>query len=352
MNNWICATSSRSRQNLQKKKTKQTMPPGWGGGSDGVGGGGRAGGTRGGGGNRVKDVQNREDIRKFLNFYKRKNSVCVDLYQPAFYTKKPNWEDLAEFVYSVLSVGSISAPGVIRAAVKDVQLHPVKKLLFLKFSDQKIRDEVATRLQAGLVWPAFDTSVTGWAMDKPVERFRVLGASPETDESGIRIVLQKYGQVLEAKKGFISPKKLPGCSNGIWTVKMILEKDQSLPPFLIMKEEGEVWQLATGEISVCWKCGVSGHIGDKCYQDVSVLASSLVGSSVSQQPSWAHVVRGAKVGPQLPHCPPAPPVPLLLQPVGQTLSEPLSAEQLAKVSETKIMAPENPVQQKKGVDNR
>ena len=46
-------------------------------------------------------MKGREEIRKFLNFYKRRNSVCVDLYQPAFYTKKPNWEDLAEFVHSV-----------------------------------------------------------------------------------------------------------------------------------------------------------------------------------------------------------------------------------------------------------
>ena len=99
-------------------------------------------------------MKNREEIRKFLNVYKRKNSVCVDLYQPAFYAKKPNWEDMAEFVYSVLSVGSTSAPGLIRAAVKDVQLHPVKKLLFLKFADQQIRDEVSTRFQAGLVWPS------------------------------------------------------------------------------------------------------------------------------------------------------------------------------------------------------
>ena len=63
-----------------------TMPPGWGGGSGGGGGGGGGEGSsrRGGGTSRAggaKDVQSREDIRKFLNFYKRKNSVCVDLYQ-------------------------------------------------------------------------------------------------------------------------------------------------------------------------------------------------------------------------------------------------------------------------------
>ena len=140
------------------------MPPpgGWGGG----GGGGRGGGGGPAGGrvqdSRGGDGKGREEVRKFLNFYKRKNSVCVDLYQPAFYNRKPNWEDLADFVYSVLAVGGTSSPQQVRAAVVDIQLHPVKKLLFLKFADQAVQDEVATRLQDGLVWPAFATTMTGW----------------------------------------------------------------------------------------------------------------------------------------------------------------------------------------------
>ena len=106
------------------------MPPagqgGWGGEGGGGNGGGvvRRGGVRGGG----AAVQGREEIRKFINFYRRNNSVCVELYQPDFYAKELNWEDMAEFVYSVLSVGGNSAPQLIRAAVRDVQLHPVKKL--------------------------------------------------------------------------------------------------------------------------------------------------------------------------------------------------------------------------------
>ena len=67
---------------------------------------------------------------------------------------------------------------------------------------------------------------------------------------------------MDCQKGFIS-KKLPGCTNGIWTVKLLLKAGMSMPPFLIMKDEGEVWQLATGEASVCWKCSKDGHIGDK-----------------------------------------------------------------------------------------
>ena len=306
------------------------MPPklgGWGGGRGGGGhGGGGGASATGGGGRGGGDVKGREEIRKFLNFYKRRNSLCVDLYQPAFYDRKPNWEDLADFVYSVLAVGGTSAPQQIRAAVVDIQLHPVKKLLFLKFDDQTIRDEIATRLQTGIVWPAFATSVTGWGMDKPVERLRVLGVSPETDEKDIRSVLQSYGEIVEAKKGFIS-KKLPGCTNGIWTVKLILNEEKLLPPFLIMKEEGEVWQLATGEVSVCWKCGKTGHIGDKCHQDVSALAASLAGPAESHQPSWAHVVRGARTGPQCPRPPPLPPS----IPRPGVLREPVTKEALLRV---------------------
>ena len=174
-------------------------------------GGGRTGGQ---GGRYARERQGNEEIKKFLSFYKRKNSLCVDLYLPAFYQKKPTYDDLAEFVYSVLSVGGSSPPQLIRAGVLDIQLHPVKKLLFIKFSEQKIRDEVVVRLQSGLVWPAFDTTVSGWSMDKPVERVRVLGTSPETGEAGIRQVMGQYGEMLEVQRGSTS-KKLPGCMNGI-----------------------------------------------------------------------------------------------------------------------------------------
>ena len=131
----------------------------------------------------------------------------------------------------------------------------------------------------------------------------MLGTSPETDQEGVKKVLGQYGDILDCQKGFIS-KKLPGCTNGIWTVKLLLKAGMSLPPFLIMKDEGEVWQLATGESSVCWKCGKAGHIGDKCRQDVNILAESIASPAVGNQPSWAHVVKG---GVSVVPPPPAPP---------------------------------------------
>ena len=303
-------------------------PGGRGGGWGGGGGGGDSHGRR-----KVQGVrQGSEEIKKFLSFYKRKNSLCVDLYLPAFYQKKPSYEDLAEFVYTVLSVGGTSSPHLIRAGVLDIQLHPVKKLLFIKFNDQKLRDEVVGRLQAGLAWPAFDTTVTGWSMDKPVERFRVLGTSPETDEAWVRQVLGQYGEILDAQKGFIS-KKLPGCTNGIWTVRMLLKAGMSLPPFLIMKDEGEVWQLATGEASVCWKCGQHGHIGDKCRQVVNFLAESIASPAVGSQPSWAHVVKGG-----ISVAPPAPPPPPPCHPL--PIAMPISSDILrAAKASLKVVKP-------------
>ena len=66
--------------------------------------------------------------------------TCICLY---FSKKNQSYDD---FVYSLLSVGGILLQNVI-----DIQLDPVR-LLFIKFSDQLVRDEVVGRLQAGLLW--------------------------------------------------------------------------------------------------------------------------------------------------------------------------------------------------------
>ena len=87
-----------------------------------LGGGGAVGGGGGngpGGGRRRPDARERqgnEEIRKFLNFYKRRKSLCIDLYLPAFFQKKPSYDDLAEFMYSVMSVGGTLPPNVIISA--------------------------------------------------------------------------------------------------------------------------------------------------------------------------------------------------------------------------------------------
>ena len=114
------------------------------------GGGGR--GFKGGGGSRAGPTQQqqnirhkREEIKNFLGFYKRTDSVCIDLYQPQFFRRRPSWEEMA-----ILVSQQICLSGPLRAAIKDIQLHPVKKHLFLKFKDTGSRDQVASKLKSGV----------------------------------------------------------------------------------------------------------------------------------------------------------------------------------------------------------
>ena len=85
--------------------------------------------------------KDREDVKKFLTYYKRTNSLCIDLYGPAFYKRKPFYDELAEFVYDILCPTDL-----LRADLEDVQLHPVKKHLLIKFKNKEARDEVAAKL--------------------------------------------------------------------------------------------------------------------------------------------------------------------------------------------------------------
>ena len=193
---------------------------GWRGVGGDRGGGDRGGGPRGGGGYRGGNAgvnggqhhpggraqgvsQNREtrdNVKKFLTFYKRTKSICIDLYCPAFYKRKPYYDELAEFVYDILCPTE-----QLRADLEDVQLHPVKKLLFIKFRTILTRDIVAEKLAGdGLEWPAFETKVQGWAMDKPIVFVRVLGSSPESSMDDVKGVMSQYGEVLEVRKGKLS----------------------------------------------------------------------------------------------------------------------------------------------------
>ena len=121
--------------------------------------GGRGGGkrwgkggsdSRGGGGNIPHNQHwqptnardKREEIKNFLGFYKRKDSVCIDLYQPEFYRKKPTWEEMALFVSQQFCLSAES-----RASLQDIQLHPVKKHLFIKFRNTINRDLVAEKTE-------------------------------------------------------------------------------------------------------------------------------------------------------------------------------------------------------------
>ena len=159
---------------------------------------------------------------------------------------------------------------------------------------------MATKLKTGVEWPAFEAKVHGWAMDKPVIVVRLHGVSPESTKQEIEAVMAQYGDVLDMDIGYISKKVLPGVTNGTWTVKMIMKEGKTLPSFVFMKEEGEVWQVThENQVNVCWKCGQSGHVGARCSQptltfdaldEVQAVTEEDVGG-IGGARSWAHVVK-------------------------------------------------------------
>ena len=68
------------------------------------------------------------------------------MYETSFYRQKPNWDRIADFIYSDLCNTS-----ELRRAVQDVLFHPVKMALFIRFSEEKLRDDTVARLQSAQV---------------------------------------------------------------------------------------------------------------------------------------------------------------------------------------------------------
>ena len=154
-------------------------------------------------------------VGKFLNFMHRKNTIVIDLYDRAFFAKRPTWDSLANFVYS-----NLCPTPDLRSEVVDVQLHPVKMMLFVKFKSENSRDQVVGRLQApnGLRWTDYAVNVRGHSLGATVKIIIVLGASPETSEEEIKaaFVDAGIGEVVEVTRSLLDEKRLPGVQGCIY----------------------------------------------------------------------------------------------------------------------------------------
>ena len=251
----------------------------------------------------LNDMRARQEavVGKFMNFMHRKNSLVIEIYERAFYSKKPNWDQLANFVYSDLCPSA-----ELRGGLVDVQLHPVKMMIFIKFKTEEIRDEIVTRLQGmnGVMWTEYGVPVRGHSLDVTVKVITVLGASPETTQDEIKAAFVEagIGEAVEVTRGLLDPKRLPGVTNGKWKVRVKIDNpDKEIPSYIIRKEEGELWSLQfDGRRFVCWKCGSPDHIGDKC-RDQERTFEEVFGENDEAAPvSWAAIVKGnAGVGPDL-----------------------------------------------------
>ena len=238
-------------------------------------------------------------VAKFMTFFKRKSTLVIEMYQTSFYRQKPNWDSIADFVYN-----DLCKTAELRKAVQDVQFHPVKMLLFIRFSEERLRDDIVARLQSaeGVTWTGYKVKVKGYSLDAQVKFIRLLGVSPETEEDEIKNTFMEVGigEVIEIKKGWLDASRLPGVTNGVWTLRVkILDPDMIIPSYIHRRDEGELWSLNfEGRVFCCWKCGSGNHIGDKCRDQDRTFDEIFSGADVYEgefvKPTWAAVVRSGQ----------------------------------------------------------
>ena len=231
-------------------------------------------------------------VAKFMTFFRRKSTIVIEMYEACFYRNKPKWDQIADFVYR-----DLCPTDALRKSVKDVQLHPVKMLIFVRFSEDKYRDEVVSRIRTqGITWSEYKVRVKGYSLDAQVKFMRLLGVSPETDAEEIRSVFRELGigDVIDIRKG------LPGVTNGVWSLRVkIWDSEKGIPSYIHLRDEGELWSLNfEGRLFCCWKCGSPNHIGDKCHDQARTFEEVFGGSNNDEEnsdefvkPTWAAVVR-------------------------------------------------------------
>ena len=122
---------------------------------------------------------------------------------------------------------------------------------------------------------------------------------PETDAEEIKRSFKEaeIGDVIEIKKGLLDEKRLPGVSNGTWSLRVkISDPEKYIPSYIHRRDEGEIWSLNfEGRVFCCWKCGSSDHIGDKCRDQTKTFEEVFNNSDEDfVKPTWATVVRSGK----------------------------------------------------------
>ena len=101
--------------------------------------------------------------------------------------QKPTFDLISEFIFKDLCIDDDS-----KRSLVDVQLHPVKMLLFIKFKSEESRDRVNERVQSnqGVVWSHYGVRIKGYNLDAQVKRISLLGAGPEISAADIKNTFQ------------------------------------------------------------------------------------------------------------------------------------------------------------------
>ena len=149
------------------------------------------------------------------------------------------------------------------------------------------------------MWSEYGVKVRGHSLDANVKVIRILGVSPETAAEDIRASFEDVGvgEIIDLRKGLLDQRRLPGVTNGSWLARVkIADPNKAIPPYIIRREEGELWSLNfEGRRFVCWKCGSSEHIGDKCRGPERTFEEVFGNEDETVSRSWAAIVKGTSV---------------------------------------------------------
>ena len=99
------------------------------------------------------------------------------------------------------------------------------------------------RLQSpqGVIWSDYKVKVKGYSLDAQVKFVSLLGVSPETGEEEIRETFMEVGigEVIEIKKGMLDSGRLPGVTNGTWSLRVkFIDPDKIIPSYIHRRDEG------------------------------------------------------------------------------------------------------------------
>ena len=174
-----------------------------------------------------------------FTFFKRKLSVCMD------FSNIQGQVKIGEVTMFIKNVLRIPVDNIV-----DVQLHPVRKFVFIKVNNEDVCKRLEEKANHGVVWPTTATVITGWRCDSRSKEIRLFGVSPDKTEFDVKMVLSQFGEVKPGMERGRIPGLGPNVTDGTVRVRIDLG-DNILPPYIKFPNEGEIWKIASNQIMDC-----------------------------------------------------------------------------------------------------
>ena len=187
------------------------------------------------------------------NFFKRKNTVCVDLTGLTDGKWKCPYPDaFTDFLKKDVKVDL--------AKVESVSIHPLAPYCLVKLKTDDYFENTLSKIKDGVLWSG-KGMVSGFRCDDVFTEVKIFGVSSETDMEDVQGFMQAFGEVI----GGIRAGKVRGTNipDGTYYMKMILT--ESIPYLVPHAEEGEMWVIRhEGQDQTCFKCFGTGHMSRDC----------------------------------------------------------------------------------------